>query len=61
MQLAIFYQNVVLLPEGSTAVPLYRLGQEDGLGQRPLWLHSHLKHFSAGLELRKQLPVDHGP
>ena len=70
MQLAIFYQNVFLLPEGSAAVPLNRLGQEDGLGQRLIWLQ--LKHLSAWVRLtsrkrlhpkkrlirRKQLPAD---
>ena len=57
MQLAVLYQNLVLLPEGSAAVPLNRLGQEDGLGQRPHWLH--LKHLSAGLEENNYQWMDH--
>ena len=70
MQLALFYQYVFLLPGGSAVVPFNRFGQEDAVGQRPLW--PQLKHLSARMKLtstkrlhpkerlirRKQLPVD---
>ena len=68
MQLAIFYHYVFLLPGGSAAVPLNRLGQEDGFGKRPLataetllccWCPQNDCTWKI-LIRRKQLPVD-GP
>ena len=45
MQLGICHEHVFLLLGGAAAVPLKRLGQEDGFAQWPLW--QQLKFLSA--------------